>query len=144
MGDEQEAVAVVDALSGSMQTVGVLKSGPLESNRVAVALFSLFPLDRHPAVHRRGRCFDVEESLLREIVQPVEDLLVLLGRNHPRYLRPSGGHQEEHRPLYRPDFFDKRHHVGQQIQVVLRYRRVHLGAQADCLGVPQDAHGPLP
>ena len=144
MRDEQEAVAIVDALLGTVQSIGILEAGPLEGDLRPGAGFGLFALDGDPPVHRRGGGFDIERRLLGQVVQPVEDPFVLFGADHPRHLGAPGGHQEEHRPLHGANFLDERHHLRQVIDVMARDGRIDLGADAHLLGVAQDVHGALP
>src|SRR5512134_3551649 len=99
MRDEQESVAIVDAPGRAVQAIGILKARSLEGHRRAVRSLAL-AFDRYPAVHRRSRRLDIERCFEGEVVQPVEDLLVLLRADHLLHLGAPGGYQEKYRPLH--------------------------------------------
>ena len=95
VGDEEEAVAVVDALGGAVEAVRVLEARALEGDGRVFAQLLALALDGDAAVHGRGRGLDVERCGLAEVVEPVEDALMFFGADHPVDLAAAGGHQEE-------------------------------------------------
>ncbi len=108
VADEGEAVAVVDALHGGLaQASGETVAGAGEVHAAAGAGRHLLAagrrlghllapaLDDHPSVVLGGGGAHVEGGRLRQVVHPVEDALVLLGRDHVFGGAAAGGYQEE-------------------------------------------------
>ncbi len=139
----KKTVAVVDAFGRAVQPIRILKAGPLKSDRLARASARL----RSMATRRyMGAAvdFDVEGRILREVIQPVEDLFVLFGGNHLLDHGAPGGYQEEDRPLHRPNFLDEGHHLLQDIDIVFGNGGVDLHAQFGFMSVVKNVYGPLP
>ena len=74
----------------------------------------------------------------------MKNALVFLRGDHFLYLSPSGGNQEEQRPLDRADLFDKRHHFGQDVHVMGGNGGVDLYTQTNIQGAVQDIDSTLP
>ena len=120
-----------------------MEARALEGDRL-VTRSGFLTLDGHPAIHRGSGTLDVERRILRKFVQPVENLLVLLGSNHLLDHRPTSGYQEKDRPLDCAYFLDERHHFGQDVHVMFGNCGIDLDTQADIVSTVQDVHRPLP
>ena len=143
MGDEEEALAVVDAAGGPTGGAGVRVGGGCAglvgggrpgASGVAVADFALFQVvlqEVAAVVHRLGG-FDLEVNAVRKLVNLAEDPLEILAAQQVPKLAPSHGNEEENIP----------HHDGQPLEESAEAVQI-MGVMAADGGVDLDGNARL-